>query len=455
MSSLFSSLNVAVSGLNAQASAIGNISDNLANTETTGYKNISTSFSSLVTSSSSAANNPGGVSAAPRYENADQGNISSSSSETNLAISGDGFFVVTGSTTNTEGETEFFGTYYTRSGDFSEDAEGYLVNSSGYFLQGYTITDGIVDTSSISPIQISSLLDAPKATDTITYEANLPAGAVDYTSSSSTVDIYDSLGSTHGTEIVWETTATTNVWRATITVENGGGASNDYQAVFDVTFDTNGTISDITGVSSGYYDSTGTLVTSLGAVLTSGTGISGANANISLGATASDTGLLIFPGAGAQTMSFDLGSYLISAGVTQYSSSSSTVSVSSISQDGLGEGSYSSLNINSDGVVSINYTNGSTRKIYQVPIATFNASNNLQRESGGVYTATLASGTGNLRLAGNNGAGKISSSSLEDSTVDIATEFTTLIESQQVYSANAKIVTTVNSILTTIMQAVQ
>ena len=145
----------------------------------------------------------------------------------------------------------------------------------------------------------------------------------------------------------------------------------------------------------------------------------------------------------------------MATGLTQYANASSTVSVTSISQDGLGEGSYSSIGIDKDGIVSINYTNGSTRKIYQIPIATFNSPDNLQRSSGGVYTATLASGTANLHLAGTNGSGTISSGSLEASTVDIASEFTTMIQSQQIYSANAKIVSSVNSMLSTIIQAVQ
>jgi flagellar hook protein FlgE len=164
---------------------------------------------------------------------------------------------------------------------------------------------------------------------------------------------------------------------------------------------------------------------------------------------------LTFAGTAPQNIDFNLGTLNAATGVTQYASSGSTVSVSSISQDGLGEGSYSSIGIDDNGVVSINYTNGSTRKIYQIPIAQFNSPDNLQRGTGGVYTATLASGSANLHLAGTNGAGTISSSSLESSDVDIANEFTTMIQSQQAYSANAKVVTTVNSMLNTIIQAVQ
>ena len=452
MSSLFAALGVAVSGLNAQSQSIGNISDNLANAETTGYKNIGTNFSSLVTASSSTSNSPGGVSATPSYQNAVQGNITTTETTTNLAISGQGFFVVTTATQNASGQTEFTGsTLYTRSGDFTMNTSGYMVNGAGYYLEGYTITDGIVNTASVTPIQISALLDNPEPTTTITYSANLPANATNYTSSASTVDVYDTLGSTHETSVVWETTSTTGVWEATVTVEDGGGTGVDYVATYEVTFGTDGTITTLEGLNCYYSDAPST---SLGVPVAS-SGSTGDSATVSIGDSTGETDALIFPGAAGQSITLDFGTFGEATGLTQYSSSSSTVSVSSISQDGLGEGSYSSIGIDTDGIVSINYTNGSIRKIYQIPLATFNSPDNLQRNTGNVYTATLASGTANLHLAGTNGSGTIASGSLEDSTVDIASEFTTMIQSQQVYSANAKMVTTVNSMLNTIMQAVQ
>ncbi len=464
--SLFAALNVAVSGLNGQSQCIGNIADNLSNAQTTGYKSIGTTFSDLVTASSATFNSPGGVKATPNYQNDVQGNISTTQTMTNLAISGQGFFTVTTATQDTTGQTVFTGANaYTRAGDFTLNREGYMVNSAGYYLQGYTITGTAVDTSSVEPIQISALLDNPEATTTVTYVGNLPASATDYTSTASTIDVYDALGSTHQTSITWETTATTNVWRATITVDAGGGIVSpdtyNYIATFDVAFNSNspaGTIDTITGISSGYYlstDSTHTLTTDLGIPAVSAN-VTGETATVYLGDVDSGTtGNLIFPGAGSQTIGFNLGDYDVATGLTQYANANSTVSVSSISQDGLGEGSYSSIGIDKDGIVSINYTNGSTRRIYQIPVSTFNSPDNLQRASGGVYTATIASGPANLCLAGTNGAGTIASGSLEASTVDIASEFTTMIQSQQVYSANAKVVSSVNSMLNTIIQVVQ
>lgn len=452
MSSLFAALGVAVSGLSAQSQAIGNISDDLSNSQTTAYKSIGTSFSDLVTASSATNNSPGGVTATPDYQNDVQGNISSTSTTTNLAISGQGYFEVTSASQSSTGTTEFSGSsYYTRDGDFTLNKNGYMENSSGYYLEGYSISsNGTVDTADTSPVQISALLDNPVATSKITYAANLPASAdTTYTSTASTVNVYDALGSTHQTGVVWTNTGT-DAWQATVTVADGGGTGDSYQAVFDVQFNDTpdtGTIKSITGVSAGTYDSSGTQVATL-ATPTTSSSVAGASADVTLSG-------LKFPGAGTQSIDLNLGTYDSASGVTQYANSSSTVSVSTISQDGLGEGSYSSIGIDTSGIVSINYTNGSTRKIYQIPVAQFNSPDNLQRSSGGVYTATLASGTANLHLAGTNGAGTISSSSLESSDVDIATEFTTMIQAQQVYSANAKVVTTVNSMLDKIIQAVQ
>ncbi len=456
MSSLFAALGVAVSGLGAQSASIGNISDNLANAETAGYKSIATSFQTLVTSSSAEVNNPGGVKARPSYQNDVQGNIETTSTVTNLAVSGQGFFEVTSATQDTMGTTVFTGNkYYTRNGDFALNKDGYMVNSAGYYLEGYVVTNGTVDPSETEPIQISSVLDNPQATTMVTYVANLPAGVTAYTSTPSTVDVYDAQGTTHASNIVW-VKQSTNVWRGTVTIAEGGGTNISYDAVFDVTFNSTtdiGTIASIAGVSSHYNNASTGVVTSLGPPVVP----SGTTACLTLGQStdaAHPGNLLLFPGAGTQSINLNFGTYDIANGLTQYANSSSTVSVSSISQDGFGQGSFSSIGIDSSGIVSINYTNGSTKQIYQIPLVSFNSPNNLQRNTGGVYSSTLASGNPNRHVAGTYGTGTVTSSSLESSDVDIANEFTTMIVAQQIYSANAKVVTTVNNMLSTIIQAV-
>jgi flagellar hook protein FlgE len=434
MSSLFAALGVSVEGLSAQSQALGNISDDLANSQTTGFKQIGTSFKDLVTTSSATDNSPGGVTATPQYQNDVQGTIASSTTTTNLAISGQGFFQVESASQTASGATAFTGsTYYTRQGDFTENEAGYLVNSSGYYLEGYPIsTSGTVNSSTTQPIQISSLLDNPVATTQVTYAANLPSGAVTgYTATPSTIQVYDGLGTTNQMSLTWVKTGT-NTWNVAIDVANGEGQGTDYQTTVPVTFNSTTNV--------------GTIASPLGA---------GSNYNVDTSSTEAGINFTLnFPGAGAQTVDLNLGNYNAAVGTTQFANSTDTVSVSSFQQNGLGEGSFSSIGINSSGIVSINYSNGSVRQIYQIPIALFNSPDNLQRISGGAYQATLASGTANLSLSGNNGAGTIASGSLEASTVDIATEFTDLITAQQIYSANAKTVTTINSMLTTLEQAV-
>ena len=441
MSSLFAALGVSVSGLSAQSQALGNISDDLSNAQTVGFKSIGTSFEDFVTASTATSNNPGGVTATPQYQNDVQGTIASTSTGTNLAISGQGFFQVATAVQNASGNTTFTGsTFYTRQGDFTENKDGFLVNSSGYYLEGYPVSDtGIVNASTTAPIQISALLDNPVATSQVTYGANLPASATAgaYTSTASTIQVYDALGSTHQMSLTWTKTAS-NQWSVSVDVQDGLGAGTDYTATIPVTFSSAadpGTMQSITP-----------------------SGGSGASGTYTVDPTATDAGVsfaLTFPGfTTAQTIDLNLGAYNAATGVTQFANTTSTVSVSSFQQNGLGAGSFSSIGIDANGLVSINYSNGSVRNIYQVPIAQFNSPDNLQRVTGGAYGATLASGTANLSLAGTNGTGTIASSSLEASTVDIATEFTQMIETQQIYSANAKVVTTVDSMLNTLEQAI-
>src|ERR1700733_12360636 len=206
MASLFGALTVAVGGLTAQSNAIGNVSDDLSNAQTVEFKGIGTTFQSLVTDSSATVNDPGGVTSIPRYENDIQGNLVQSGTSTSLAITGQGFFPVETATTDANGNTTFTGNdLYTRQGDFTLNKDGFLVNGSGYYLLGWSVnpTTDVVDTSTTNPIQLSALLDNPVATSTANYQANLPANATagTFTSAPSTIQVFDSLGTTHDMQL--------------------------------------------------------------------------------------------------------------------------------------------------------------------------------------------------------------------------------------------------------------
>ena len=439
MASLFAALTTAVSGLGAQSSAIGNISDNLANAQTVGYKSVGTTFKELVNSSSATVNNPGGVSATPAYQNDVQGSIISSNTATSMGISGAGYFAVVSASTDSTGATSFGSTAFTRQGDFTLDKDGYLVNGSKYYLTGYTNqnSDGSFSTASVNPVQVSALLNNPVASTTVDYAANLPSNAaVNFTSSVSTVAIYDTLGNTHDMTYTWVKTAT-NDWSLNVKVKDGLGTGSDYTATVPFVF-SNGTPYTAGTVSS----------------ISAGTGYS-VTAPTTSGSTAGISLSLSFAGTSAQTVALDFGTYGGSSGVTQFSDSNTSVSVTNFNQNGLPRGSYDSLSISKDGLVTINYSNGTTRTIAQIPIVQFYAEDQLQRVTGGAYQATLASGTARYSTAGTIGAGTISASSLESSNVDIATQFTTLIQTQQVYAANAKVVTATNQLLQTTINMVQ
>lgn len=437
--SIYAALTVAVGGLAAQSAAIGNISDNLANSTTTGYKRVETKFEALVTQSSAVANDPGGVRATPYYSNSVQGNLVSNANATSLAISGSGYFPVREAVVGADGTTTFGGTtYFTRAGDFTLNDEGYLVNGSGYYLTGYTVDEySVVDTSSCTPIQLSELLDNPVATSTVKYAANLPSSkTIGSSFAPSTVEIYDALGGPHDLSFTW-TKTDTNTWELELTVPDAvsDGAVpptySDYTAAIEFVFNDGST----PGAPAGTIASIAadTAVPPGWTVLASATG----EAQLSLS--------LDYEGAGTETLTLDFGSYNKSKGVTQFDDN--TITVSTLDQNGIPRGSFQSLSIDDNGFVSLNYDNGRSRIIAQIPVVQFFAEGQLQRITGGAFAQTLTSGSARYSLAGTNGAGTISSYALESSNVDIAEEFTKMIQAQQVYSANAKTITTANNMM--------
>ncbi len=542
--SLYAAMQVAVGGLTAQSASIGNISDNLANSQTTGFKAIETRFESLVTQSNQFSNDPGGVRATPYYTNSEQGNLVQSSNATALAISGQGFFPVRPAVVGADGTTTFGNTtYFTRSGDFNLDKSGYLVNGGGYYLTGYAVDlNGVVDTSSADPIRLSDLLDNPVGTSSVDYAANLPSSKdVNFVSSPSTIQVYDSLGGAHDMTFTWTKTATSE-WSIHIVVPDAisdGGTPptyTDYDVTMPFSFNdtTNAGTIDSIGTASAAVASTAAITNGLDfTALTAGAAGNNIDVTIAAGSAANlytvtitngtttetytdltnlpanalwtnlDTAIAVLPstlvgattngtgnldpatltipatynlaggaaaesytvvnntaavenkaevsfsldfvGAGSQTVTVDFGTYDMSKGVTQFDDT--TVSVTTFDQNGIPRGSFQSLSIDANGYVALNYDNGRTRTISQIPVVQFFAQDKLQRVTGGAYEQTLASGSARYSSPGTNGAGTIVGNALEGSNVDIADEFTKLIQAQQVYSANAKTITTTNNMM--------
>jgi flagellar hook protein FlgE len=447
--SLFGALNTAISGLDAQSTSFGNISDNVANSQTVGFKRTDTSFSDYLTTSSATVHDSGAVVTTPDYRNGVQGTIAQSSDPLALAITGQGFFAVshptsTGNSASSSSTTATFSTtqYYTRAGDFTMNNNGYIVNSAGDYLDGWAVNSqtGVVSRNTLSPIQISQTSYNPVATSELTLSANLPATPSSADPVSSQIDVYDAVGTAHPVSLNWTQQAApnTNVWtvqivsptdlNATPTNAVTDASGNPVLGTADVTFGTDGTIASI-----------GNPVSDYGTVGSQTTGGAGTPASFSFSGQ--------FEAGVNQTITLNLGTYGSSAGMTQYAGT--TYAQHSITQDGVPPGSFSSVTATAAGDIMVNYDNGQSRTIARVPITTFNDPSALQSQNGQAFTATTASGTPSSNDASTNGAGALVTGSVESSNVDIASQFTSLIVAQNAYSANAKVITTANSMLQT------
>ena len=481
--SILGAMNTAVSGLAAQSDAFSNISDNIANSQTVGYKGVDTSFSDYLTTSSATVNDPGTVVAAPQDQNTVQGTITQSTNPLALAISGQGFFAVSQPTgTSSAGQTEFSTQrYFTRDGDFQVNTAGYLANDAGQCLNGYvTNANGVLNKSTVVPIQVSQSVYQPVATQTMTMQANLPAGLVStvsedangnvtamYNSSGTQVpaiqpdaQIYDAQGTAHTVEYSWTpvpstaptagATTTTSATTANQWVVSASMDGNDLGEV-QVNFNADGTLAGISPVGSSTISATGSGEATPGQTTLPGAVPSFANAIN--GTVTFDTGLPTSTAGTTQKITLNLGDLGQTNGVTQFSGSS--FSLSGLSQDGVPPGSFSSVSMESSGAVYANYSNGQTRLIAQVPVTTFPDADALQSQNGSSYTATLQSGNPSMQDAGTNGAGSLVTSSVESSNVDIASELSKLIVAQQAYSASAKVVTTADTLLQTTLNMKQ
>ena len=420
--SLFGSLYTAVSGLNAQSTAFGNISDNVANSQTVGYKQVDTSFADYLTQSTEKSNSPGSVIASSTFENSLQGTVTGTNNGLNLAISGNGFFAVnTANGVSATGvPTLSTNQYYTRAGDFSADSNGYLVNSEGDYLDGWTVdpTTGAATSNTLAPIQISQAPNPPTATTTVALSANLPATPSATSALASNVDVYDSHGNQEALSMSYaQSTAAPNTW--TMTVSQNGTAIG----TADLTFGADGTLSTLGNATGG--------LTLPGAV--SGTGSA---ASVSFTPTT---------GSFAAPITLGLGNFGSSAGVTQFAGTN--LQLNSLTQNGLASGAYAGASINASGQVVASYANGNTAVVAQVPLATFANEDGLVRQNAQNFAVTPQSGAATVQAEGSGGAGSFVTSSVESSNVDISGQLTQLIVAQQAYSANTKIITTADQLL--------
>ncbi len=417
--SLFGALNTAVSGLSSQSAALADISDNVANSQTTGFKRVDTAFIDYLSTSSIVRNDSGTVVAQPEYINTVQGTISQTDNPLSMAITGQGFFSVSVASGGTPANPTFSPiTQYTRAGDFQLNASGYLVNSAGQYLNGWQAnSSGALNTNVMTPIQVAQATVKPVPTSQITLAANLPAStAATAPPVSTSVSVYDAQGAAHHVTLSF-TSAGANAWSLAVSDDAGNSIGTA-----SVTFDADGTLASVAQGGA-----------------TQGT--PGQMGSISLAT--------VYPaaGGGTQSVNLQLGALGGTAGLTQFTATSLTVR--GVTQDGVPPGSFTGLATNATGNVVASFDNGQSLVIAHVPIVTFAAPDALQRQNGASFTATAASGSANINAAGSDGAGGIVTSAVEASNVDISKEFTDLIVAQRAYSANAKIITTTDEMLTT------
>jgi flagellar hook protein FlgE len=428
MSSLFGALDTAVTGLSAQSAAFSNISDNVANSTTTGFKRTDTSFIDYLTTSTKVTNDSGSVIARPDYRNDVQGTITTSDNPLAMAIQGNGFFQVTQEATNASGVSSLSSQVeYTRDGDFTLDKSGYLVNPSGQALNGWTknLTTGVLDQNQVQPIKIDQSSFSPVPTSEVTLAANLPATPSSTTAQASQINVYDAKGTLHTVSLSWTQNASDD-WTVAI---NAPDAATPAVGGAEVKF---GNIASGNAVAAG---TIGSLSNATGTVSSTSYSANGA-------ATLSFT---VDFGNGPQSVDLQLGNYGGTSGVTQFAGTD--YSLRGLTQNGVPPGAFSGVTSDSSGNIVVNYDNGQSRVVAQVPLIQFANPNALQREDGQAFTATTDSGTPLAQSATTGGAGTLVTGSLEGSNVDIATEFTSLIVAQRAYSANAKMVTTADDML--------
>ncbi|WP_173012731.1 flagellar hook-basal body complex protein [Niveispirillum sp. SYP-B3756] len=223
--SIFGSLTTGIAGLQAQAASLGHISDNIANSQTTGYKRVDTAFTNLVLQSNARTHSPGGVVARPSYANSVAGNISTVDRTTNLAVRGQGFFSVSRLTEVNGVATPTQERFYTRDGSFELNDNRTLVNRSGYALNGYIYSEASNSfTTTASPIQVTADIDSPVPTKNITLKANLPKEPQAGTPiQPTTIQIYDATGTPRDITLGWRPGQSAGSWRLSIDTPGATG----------------------------------------------------------------------------------------------------------------------------------------------------------------------------------------------------------------------------------------
>ena len=423
--SLFNTIRTSVSGLNAQSNALGVIGDNIANSGTTGYKDANAQFETLLTNSDvTNTYESGGVQTDIRYGITDQGTLTTTTSATDLAINGNGFFPVSQGGDNS---------YLTRAGSFVPDSTGNLINAAGFSLLGYAIGANGTQSSTLSIVNVSNTGLQAAATTSGTLTANLPSTATVVTPTTTTnadgttttasnlpssnaanaqytdktsLTVYDGLGSAQNLD-VYLTKAGDNTWEATAFQQSAASSGGGFPYASGPVGTTTLTFDPATG-------------------------------NLASGSNSTLTATI-----GGNTIPISLN------GTTQLATN---FGVTAATANGNAPSKLSDVKIGSDGTVTAVYASGVQVATYKIPLATVQSPDNLTSLTGNVYQQSSNSGAVILTTAGTNGAGTINADSLEQSTVDLASELSNLVTVQRAYEANSKVLQAASDLLANLNQ---
>jgi flagellar hook protein FlgE len=408
------SFSIPLSGLQANSDALSVIANNLANLNTDGYKDQTLNFGNLLFQMQGSSGNGdpiqigSGVQVESTTSNFSNGTLNATGVASNMALQGNGFFVV-----NNNGQTE-----YTRAGNFTVNSSGQLVDASGDLVMGYSAANGTVSTTSaLGPITVNQAATIPaSATTSFETTTNLQAGSAVGATFSTPISVVDSLGVSQTLSVQYTNTGT-NTWSYSITLPASA-----------------------TGGTAATTVATGTLSFNSSGVLTSPTGpVTGIKI----------TGLA--DGAAPMNLTWNLTDASGNPTLTQQDAASATTATN---QNGYGVGTLTGYSVLANGTVEGQFSNNQTLALGQVAVANFANVQGLAQSNNGDYQATVSSGAAVVGEAGVGGNGTITGGSVEGSNVNLSAEFANMIVAQQGYEANAKVLTALDQVSQATIQLV-
>ncbi len=422
------SFSIPLTGLEADSTALNTIANDLSNMNTTAFKAQTTNFADLFyqqvgsTGSGDQIQVGAGTKVASNETNFTAGTPNSTGVSSDVALQGAGFFVVN------NGNSQ----YLTRAGNFQTDAKGNLITTNGYSVMGYPATNGVVNTN--APLTAMNIpigtVQQPQATSSMSMTANLDSAASTSTQFPAEITVYDSLGQAHIATVTYQHTAT-NTWTYSAQLP-----AADY-------FTTGGNVAPAAITGTMTFDSNGNLATvaqGAGAAQTVGTA-AGDVSTIALNFT--PAGSALADGASGLSINWNL---LNSSGTPNVGQVDAASAVSTTTQNGYPTGQYQSFSVGSDGTISVTYSNGQQQNVGQIALANVANLQGLTMLGDGDYATTQASGAATTGISGAGGLGTMEGGALEASNVNISTEFSNLIVAQRAFEANAKSVTTFDTV---------